>query len=131
MRNRDIKRYGKPLDPPHITAIAALIALKHKKLWQQGKVKEYHSVISDILRDYIEGRYTIGAPEMTTPEIINSLKGILTAKELSKVEDMLSLSDLVKFAKWTPESEQNEEVLDNAYNFIEQTKLIETPDEQN
>ncbi len=130
LRNRHKKLYGKPMDPPHVTAIAALIALKHKKLWQQGKIKEYHSAVSTILRYYIEGRYNIGAPEMTTPEIVSALKATLTARELDTLQDVLSLSDLVKFAKWAPEAEQNEEMHDIAYNFIEQTKLIETTDEQ-
>lgn len=131
IRNREIKKYGKPIDPPHVIAITSLIALSHRKLYQQGKVKEYYSVISDILRFYIEGRYNIIAPEMTTPQIILALKSTLTAKESSTLEDVLSLSDLVKFAKWIPETEQNEDVYHLAYNFVEQTKLIEIQNEDN
>ena len=131
LRNREIKKYGKPLDPPHVIAITSLIALNHRKLHQQGKVKEYYSAVSDILRYYIEGRYNIIAPEMTTPQIIQALRTTLTAKESATMEDILSLSDLVKFAKWIPETEQNEDVYHQAYNFVEQTKLIEIENENN
>ncbi|MCF8294672.1 MAG: hypothetical protein K9I34_01310, partial [Bacteroidales bacterium] len=40
--------------PAHMEALDALDALKEKKLWQQGKHKEFHSELSDILRLYLE-----------------------------------------------------------------------------
>ena len=50
--------YTPPPRPAHIIAIDELGALKAKKLWQQGHVKEYYSELTEILRRYFENRYT-------------------------------------------------------------------------
>ncbi|MDR1585609.1 MAG: BatD family protein, partial [Prevotellaceae bacterium] len=40
--------------PPHLVALAALDKIKDEKLWQQGRIKEYHTELTDVLRAYIE-----------------------------------------------------------------------------
>ena len=41
---------------PHETALQELEKLRIKKLWQSGKIKEYHSELTEILRKYIEAK---------------------------------------------------------------------------
>lgn len=117
----------KPTVPPHKTALKKLRELEHKKLWQNGKVKQYHSEISEILREYIEKRYEFNALELTTYEIIQSLSQRNTDKELiTQLEQTLFLNDMVKFAKATPIASENENCLQFSIKFIEQTKLSQT-----
>ena len=49
--------------------------LKGEKLWQAGKVKDYYTELTDIVRIYIEERYGVQAIEMTTEEILDRNEG--------------------------------------------------------
>ena len=56
------------------TAWEQLGGAQGQDLISQGKIKEYHIEISDIIRRYLEGRFSLNAPEMTTEEFLNSLR---------------------------------------------------------
>jgi carbon starvation protein CstA len=116
--------------PAHEIAIEALIQLREQKLWQQGRVKEYHIVISDTVRTYIEHRYSIGAMEMTSDEIMRSLRLIIVEPELKvKLSSLLILSDMVKFAKEQPLPNENEMSWEHAIEFVKLTALIQEKEE--
>ena len=120
-----------PPVPAHIIAIRALEKLHTEKLWQNDKHKLYYSGLSDILRTYLAGRFEVGAMEMTTDEIVDALRSI-DIEQKSKM-DLLSVlrdADLVKFAKATPEAEENELAYNKAYYFVENTKPIEVVEEE-
>jgi hypothetical protein len=113
--------YIPPVDP-HVKALNALEELKLKKLWQEGKIKEYHSTLTDILRIYIDDRFRINAPEMITSEIVQAMRRIDISAELKmKLQQTLILSDLVKFAKEQPLPHENENSLTNAIEFVKGT----------
>ena len=115
-----------PPVPAHIVAIEALEKLRNEKLWQNNKHKEYYSGLSDILRTYLAGRFEVGAMEMTTDEISDALREV-DIEHKSKM-DLLSVlrdADLVKFAKATPEANDNELAYDKAFYFVENTKPVE------
>ena len=115
-----------PPVPAHILAIEALERLHNEKLWQNDKHKQYYSALSDILRTYLAGRFEVGAMEMTTDEIAEALRTIEV--EQKPKMDLLSVlrdADLVKFAKATPEAEENELAYTKAYYFVEETKPVE------
>ncbi len=115
-----------PPEPPHVVAIRALEALHHQKLWQNDRHKLYYSLLTDILRTYIAGRWGVGAMEMTSDEIIEALHAIdLPEKARMDLTAILRDGDLVKFAKFTPEAEQNEGDYTRAYYFVEETKPVE------
>ncbi|MFI3261855.1 MAG: hypothetical protein R3Y26_02980 [Rikenellaceae bacterium] len=116
---------AKPQEPPHITAIKELEKLHDKKLWQNEKHKLYYSCLTDILRQYIDGRYDVNAMEMTSDEILADLKSLVEQKhEYDKLSDLLKMADLVKFAKFIPETDENEVYYNVAYYFVENTKLL-------
>ncbi|MFN4234127.1 MAG: hypothetical protein ACK4IK_04915 [Bacteroidia bacterium] len=120
----------KIIEPPHVIALRRLDELNKKKLWQQGKIKEYYSEISEILRWYIEERYHISALEQTTGEILLSIRSLALSVELrEKLQQVLSLSDLVKFAKAQPLPQEHELSLQNAIDFIQLTKVEEIKEE--
>ncbi len=117
-----------PVDP-HIKALKALEELALKKLWQEGKTKEYYSGVSDILRIYLDDRFTLGALEMTTDEIMFTLrrKGELNDDLKNKLRQILVLSDLVKFAKEQPLPAENEAILSSAIDFINDSLRAQEP----
>lgn len=111
--------------PPHKIALNALNALESKKLWQQGKIKEYHSEITEIIRRYFEARFGFLALEMTSNEIIENLNKRGNINITTKAEEFFSNADLVKFAKFIPMPSVNEEMMKQAYEIVESTTLKE------
>ncbi|WP_423127330.1 hypothetical protein [Gaoshiqia sp. Z1-71] len=118
----------KPKDPAHVVALRELDRIKEQKMWQQNQVKLYYSDISDTLRIYIEERFGVQAMEYTTDETIRafmSQKNLLNEKNFKELKDILSLSDLVKFAKYQPLPDDHNMTLMNAYFFVNDTKAEE------
>jgi hypothetical protein len=115
-----------PVIPCHVIALEKLEKLNQEKLWQSGKVKLYHSHISEILREYIENRYQVNALEETTAEIMHGLRlQQITPEMMNKLTQTLTLADLVKFAKEQPLHQENEQSLTIAVAFINATKIVE------
>ncbi|WP_295796968.1 BatD family protein [Mucilaginibacter sp.] len=115
----------KPDVPAHAIAINKLQQLRDKKLWQQGAIKEYHSELSDILREYLEKRYVIKTHERTTDEIFAALKYMDIANDYrTKLTQVLILADLVKFAKEKPLPVDNELSMENALTFVLKTQQV-------
>lgn len=116
----------KPKVPAHITALATLETIKAEKIWKEGKLKEYYSQISDAVRLYIEERYGVFALESTTDEIMLAFRSqVVDATSKEKLQQLLQLSDLVKFAKMNPIEAEHEFTLQNAFDFVNGTKREE------
>ncbi len=47
-------------------------ALAAEGLIERGQIQSFHYRISDIVRGYVERRFTVAAPEMTTEECLAS-----------------------------------------------------------
>lgn len=124
-RKSGYKTPSKPDEPPHLTAIRELEKLSEEKLWQNNRHKLYYTRLTDIIRQYIEHRYDIGGMEMTSDEIMDALKKIsLGERSMTQIGRLLSTSDYVKFAKYIPDTEDNEMSFNDAYYFVEDTKII-------
>ena len=116
----------KPAEPPHEKAIRELNELVHQKLWQNGRHKQYYTRLTDILREYLDGRYGVGAMEMTTDEILTAIRPLeLEPKQVAMIDDLLHTADFVKFAKHAPDAEQNETLYTGVYYFVENTKQVD------
>ncbi len=125
-RKQKLIRKEKPKLPPHEKAINELNEIKSQKLWQLGKIKEYHSQITDTLRTYIEERFQTPAMEMTSGEILSKIHQLNDAESVcNNLKQILQLADFVKFAKYQPLPDENELSLMNAFLFINQTKIEE------
>jgi len=118
----------KLLLPPHVVALSELERLKQEKPWQQGRSKEYHTELTDIIREYIERVFSVNSMEMTSEEILDHLRNLKSEQKTaySGLNQILKLADLVKFAKWNPTPDEHELSLSNAYLFVNQTKVDET-----
>jgi hypothetical protein len=115
----------KPKEPAHIIALRKLDRIKKEKIWQQGKTKQYYSEVTETLRKYIEDRFGIPAMEQTTDETMVSFhrrRNLLKSKSLENLQTTLQLADLVKFAKYQTNPDDDNMTLMNAYFFINETK---------
>ena len=121
-------RPPKPKEPAHVIALRELDRIKDEKLWQKDKIKEYYSQVTDVLRSYIEERFGIPAMEQTSDETLSSFRSrreLLSDKSLNHLDQILSLADLVKFAKYHPLPDDHNFTLVNAYFFVDETKKEE------
>ena len=117
--------------PPYEEAMINLQNLKAAQLWQQGQEKEYFTGLTDILRVYIDRRFDINAVEMTSSQIIDTLKKNEETKAVNEqLEMILEIADIVKFANARPLADDNEVAYQRAVNFVEATRPTELPDKK-
>lgn len=109
---------------PHEIALERLHALRKKELIKSGMAKDHYIELSDIARRYLEDRFLLRAPEMTTEEFLAKLKdeGTLKYEHKALLREFLSACDLVKFAKYGPSEEEAENSYNAAVKLVEQTK---------
>jgi hypothetical protein len=124
-KNQPIFFRPKPKEPAHILALRGLQKLKEEQLWQHGKIKDFHTRISEILRTYIEDRFCISAMEQTSDEILSAFEAnnVCNKKNMDALREIFAISDLVKFAKYPATPDENETSFVYAKNFVEQTKI--------
>ena len=105
--------------PSYEIALNSLDELEAKKLWQSGKVKEYHTEITEIIRTYFEKRFSFPALELTTEETLELLKTKNDSSEIIPLtKDFLQNADMVKFAKFIPLNEINEAMIKQARQIV-------------
>lgn len=121
-----------PSRPPYELALEALKKTEQEKLWQQGLYKQYHSNVSDILRQYIEHSYDINALELTTDETLDRIhRKKFSVDIIDKLASVLQTADLVKFAKLIPMADENEKAMSYAYDFVNSTRPVTQSDFNN
>ena len=123
------KKIIKTIIPPHIIALKELNNIEKKKLWQSGKIKQYYSGISEILRKYMEHRFKFIALELTTDEILLNMENTISREEHLELQQVLERADLAKFAKSKPNKEENKQSMELAKRFVDKTKKLENNNE--
>lgn len=109
--------------PAHVIALEQLDVLEREKLWQQGRIKEYHSRMNHIMRAYLERRYQIPALESTSGEIITHLRrSALPGDLLQEIREVMEVEDLIKFAKAEPPVDIHAQYLEFARSLIVRTQ---------
>lgn len=124
-KENDEEEETKPKVPAIVTARERLSQLNDANLWQTGKLKEFYTDLTDIVREYLEGQFNIEAIEMTSDEILTEVKKIeLDNSTYNKLQNTLITADLVKFAKASTTSTQNEESFNEIKIFIEDSYVF-------
>ncbi len=127
-RKEEVVEIPVPEPLPHEWAFKALDELEEKRLWQSGEVKEHYSLLTAILREYLERRYGINALEQTSDEILQQLSHQhLSTELLSDTEQLLSVADLIKFAKADPGIDIHAEAIHRVRRFVKETMYIPPP----
>lgn len=112
--------------PLHQLTLRKLEQLDKEELWQKGFVKDYHSKITDIIREYFEKQFGLPALARTTTESLKLLsKHPQGIKVIDITSQFLSNADLVKFAKYTPLESVNIEMMYQAKNIVKKTAKLD------
>ena len=121
-RRRRLQR-PEPSEPAHLLALAALDRLQNDDLITLQHVEEFYVRVSSILRYYIEWRFGLRAPEQTTEEFLDAM--LVAGGPIAEYRDLLSAflkhCDLVKFARHRPATDDMQNALQRAREFVEQT----------
>ena len=109
---------SEPVDTrtPEERALQTLEALRVERLWQSGRVKEYHTRLTDAVRQFIEESTGIRATEMTSDECIDALMN--KSINVDTLRDIFNTADMVKFAKSEPSPHEHERSMDEAVQFV-------------
>ena len=123
---------GAHKDPAYIIALRELDKWRGDKFWAPDKQKAYYSGITDALKFYIEDRFGVDAPEMTTAELFEALKGAedLPADLREDLREVFECADFVKFAKHVASDEENARALPTAVRFVTSTYQTVLEEEQ-
>jgi hypothetical protein len=115
--------------PPFQVALDELARIEKLGLPEQGRFKEYYSLITDTLRVYLEKQFEINATDRTTTELKQNLGYTsLAAEQTRALLDLFFDADLVKFAKVVPEPQEAQQLGAGARRFVEQTRPRPQPD---
>lgn len=118
------KPAAKPAGPPvselspFEEAVQLLEALRKEDLAAKGEVKQYYTKLNDILRWYVFRRFNISSLEKTNEELIMQLRQTkLPADDYTSLAQSLRMADFVKFAKYMPSAEDQQQ----AFQVIKQS----------
>ena len=118
------------LRPADEVALEKLDEIKAQKIWKDGKVKEYQTELTDVVREYIGRRFDVQSTEKTSDETLRAMKPLIDKELFAKLSKMLQLADLVKFAKWHTTPDENEQALSTAYEFVKETREVPSTKEE-
>lgn len=115
-----------PERPAEEIAYEQLNKIRDERVWQSGQTKLYHTQLTAVVREYIGRRFDIHSTEKTSDDTLREMQPVLCSQRdlFQELKKMLQLADLVKFAKWTTTSEENEQALSTAYRFVKETTSV-------
>jgi len=113
-----------PARPAHLVALDELDRIKSLGLIEKGQIKTFHILVSEVVREYIQARFGVEAPEMTTWELMYELEdaGRVGSSVRGLIGEFLEACDLVKFAKYKPRIVQINATFNQAYEIVEKTR---------
>ncbi|MBU4304719.1 MAG: BatD family protein [Candidatus Omnitrophica bacterium] len=110
--------------PAHVIAYQELERLQKEGLIARGLIEEYFEKLSGCIRRYLENRFHLRAPWMSTEEFLEAAKRspLLSAPQKQLLKSFLTLCDLVKFARYSSSPVEADESFNAAKDFVGQTK---------
>ncbi len=108
-------------------AVTQLRALEDQGAPDAAAADAWFVALSAIVRRYLEQRYDIRAPELTTEEFLQvaTMRPELTGEHRALLSSFLERCDRVKFAGYRPDSDESLATLKAARGFVEDTRLRE------
>ncbi len=112
--------------PPERTAIEALADLRARMPQTTDAIPPFIDDVSAVLRTYIEGKFGVAAPDLTTDEFLNlaAARHPALAEREETLRAFLAQCDLVKFANHRPTLEAPPALLATAETFVEDTRML-------
>lgn len=108
--------------------------LTNRPLPDPEEIDQFYVGITTIIRKYLENRFDLRAPELTTEEFLSTVSDSaeLTSDHNLLLNNFLRHADLVKFAGVTPSEADVQGMIDKAKRFLEETRqnspIIEDPE---
>ena len=121
-----------PTEPPDLRpayqiALDELVHIQKLNLPAQQQFKTHYTLVTDVLRRYLEAAYHIPCLDRTTPEVRRALqRAAMPSPEKAAFLTLLSEADFVKFAQAEPSLETADLLPERARQFVLATKP--TPD---
>ena len=114
--------------PPHIIAYEQLESLIASGLIGAGRVEEYYVLLSNTVRTYLENRFGLRAPEMTTEEFLAAAAkdSVLNDEHKKMLSRFLTHCDLVKFARYGPDVAEMKSAYESAKQFVNESAPVDT-----
>jgi hypothetical protein len=107
-------------------AMQALAELKKEHLAESGQVKLYYTRLNDILRTFLFRRWRISSLEKTNEELILQVRQLgLPETQFYKLSEALRMADFVKFAKYVPGAEDNDQNMEVVGSSLKSLNEIE------
>ena len=105
-------------------AMARLEALSRQGVPDAAHLDAWYVELSDIVRRYIEARFGLRAPELTTEEFLLEAgrSADLSPDRRGKLSTFLASCDRVKFARYSPGEGESLGALDLARQFLNETR---------
>lgn len=105
-------------------AMQRLERLQRRGLPASAELDAWYVELSDIVRRYIEARFGLRAPELTTEEFLAEAgrSADLTPSHRSLLSAFLERCDRVKFARYSPGDTESHEALQLARQFLRETR---------
>jgi len=121
-RRRKAEEEG-PRETPAEAAYRQLEYLRSLGLVEKGDYEQYYVLLSGIARHYLENRFGLRAPEMTTEEFFDvaSRSTVLREEHRSLVSAFLEHCDMVKFARYGPSPEEAAQAFGAAVRLVDET----------
>ena len=98
LRGRSRKVKDIPGEPPDQRALRRLHDRRLDELFREGRAKPYYTELTEIVREYLEGRFGLPAPDRTTSEILAELGAFNLEEHRAFLDDLFRQADLAKFA---------------------------------
>jgi len=118
------RKAPKNVEKPDQKALRLLQELKTMPLEGEDGQKQYFSMLTQVVKDYIEARYGISIAEMTTDELLKVAKQNSELRPLrTELKLIFRTADLAKFAKATPGTEAQDLCLDAAVLLVRKTPI--------
>lgn len=126
---RRLRGRGPPPVPPEVWALRELSRLDGDDWIETGRAREYYYRLTEIVRGYVERKFGLAAPEMTTEEFLRSLdpgrdrgrEGPRIPYDAGRLRAFLESCDLVKYAAAQPRRQEAEDALLTARAFVDAT----------
>jgi len=119
-----------PPIPAHERAFAALDALEQGPLLADGRYQAFYVQLTEVAKEYLEGRFGMPALDHTTDEIRRALMRKPERVAPLKADDVIAFlqrCDLVKFARFEPRREEAATALSSVRGMVDESKTVAAP----
>ncbi len=115
----------------HEWAVCELDRLEALRLPEAGEAERFHTLLSDVVRAYLERRFNLPASQQTTAEFLETMRRSpqLTPAQQGVLREFLERCDLAKFARHAPLPPECRATAGMARSFVQETTPVpRTPD---